>query len=279
MLELIELCSSQLRAVDFSLWSEFSKAVSCHHCYSTSVQTSWWMVVGMVRRGFFIVLSWRVFCINCLGKKQLIHSDKIKLLAIAIKYLMNLIKIHALLTFPPVILCKRQCSGTWNEQWCWLFSCFWHHPFYITLRNHSYRAGVWTELTSSWLMFSDVVLLFNQRRGKMLLHSAAAHFSFCGTSRMLVLIAAERSVKLPGQGVLLSSHVVMKSLVQLDHRREMKLNIQANCHPQAEADSSSGTLQGCSIFMNKCSDFCRPANRGEYWLQHFLVSRVLVIRN
>lgn len=64
---------------------------------------------------FFIVSSWWVFCINCVGKKQLIHPDKIKLLAIAIKYLMNLIKIHALLTFPPVILCKRQFSGTWNE--------------------------------------------------------------------------------------------------------------------------------------------------------------------
>lgn len=103
----------------------------------------------------------------------------------------------------------------------------------------------------------------------MLLHAAAAHFSFCGIISMLVLIAAERSVKLTGQGMLLSSHVVMKSLVQLDHRHEMRLNVQANCRPQAETDSSSGALQGSSIFMNKCSDFCRPANRGKYWLQQF----------
>lgn len=35
---------------------------------------------------------------------SLIHPKKIKLLVIAIKYLMNLIKIRALLTFPSVIL-------------------------------------------------------------------------------------------------------------------------------------------------------------------------------
>lgn len=53
----------------------------------------------------------------------------------------------------------------------------------------------------------------------MLLHSAAAYFSFGGIISVLVLTEAECNVKHAGQGMLLSSHMVTKSyyttLIQL----------------------------------------------------------------
>lgn len=80
----------------------------------------------------------------------------------------------------------------------------------------------------------------------------AAFFIFCGIVNMLALIEAEWNVKHAGHGMLLSNHMVAKSLVQLDRYHETRLNIQPYFHPYVETDSDSVAVQGNSILMNNC---------------------------